>query len=127
MIRWQHLSAESRESRRDSSETRQSTGRGAAGLVMLASRQYDGPGGWFVLLPPRTPCPSGLRVKSAMTDQGGRAGMVMGFRICCCSYDCGLIGALHFGCGLAYFRHVVYQGVVYERVAGLIFAVVVVV
>ena len=27
-IRWQHLSAESRESRRDSSETRQSTGRG---------------------------------------------------------------------------------------------------
>ena len=39
-IRRLRLSAESRESRRDSSETRQSTGRGAAGLVMLALRQY---------------------------------------------------------------------------------------
>ena len=71
--------------------------------------------------------PSGLRIKSAMTDRGGCAGMVMGFRICCCSYDCGLIGALHFACHTAYFRHVVNQRVVYERVAGLIFAVVVVV
>ena len=54
------------------------------------------------------PLTSGLRIKSAMTDQGGRAGMMRGFRICCCSYDGGLIGALHFGCGLAYLRHVVH-------------------